>query len=91
MRSFELSLVNAELPSLQPSEVAIFESGHRRKPAGHFAFRINRMPWEDASCLGGGQKDASCDHLNVMAFISADRLSRQSKAAGHEPGRLACR
>jgi hypothetical protein len=50
------------------------------KQAGDFAFRNSRMAREDSSFPGKGQKDASCDHLNVMAFISAEPPKQSGRA-----------
>jgi hypothetical protein len=50
------------------------------KQAGDFAFMISRMAREGAAFPGKGQKDASCDHLNVMAFLSAEPPKQSGRA-----------
>jgi hypothetical protein len=50
------------------------------KQAGDFAFMISRMAREGAAFPGKGQKDASCDHLSVMAFKSAEPPKKSGRA-----------
>jgi hypothetical protein len=80
MPSFELSLVNAELPSLQPPEVAIHEPRHHRKTGRRFCLQEQSHGTRGCFFPGMSRKDASCDHLNVMAFISAEPPKQSGRA-----------
>jgi hypothetical protein len=80
MPAFELSLVNAELLSLEPSEVAILEPRHHRKTGRRFCLQEQSHGTSGCFFPGMSRKDASRDHLNVMAFISAEPPKQSGRA-----------